>query len=760
MAQTPLEIAQRLIRLGRAPIPIPFKEKGPKIPHWQHLRLTAEEAPKYFNGAPMNVGVLLGEPSQWLIDIDLDTDETIAAAPYLLPRTGTFGRKTTPESHWLYESEGAATKKWQWKGETLVELRSTGCQTVWPGSTHPSGEVVEYANKAVPVRIAPDDLARLVGRVAAAGLVGKFWVGSRHDLALALSGALLHANWSDIEVATFVSAVVAAGQDEEVLDRQRAVQDTISRFRAGEPTSGWPRLAELLEAEVVKKLRQWLAVNDLAGFGIGAGSAPPPADEWPEAEPLRRELPPAEPFPLDALGDVLQPMAQALVEIVQVPAALAGQSVLAAAALVVQAHADVEIDGRVFPVSDFFVTVAESGERKTATDREALAPVQKWQRDRMDGYRLAQAEHEVQRTAWDKARQAALNSKEGTIDQRARAALDCGPEPLPPLRPLMICQEPTAEGLVRALKDDAPTQGLFSDEGGRFLGGHAMSVENQLRTLTTLSCAWDGTPISRTRGGDGNVMLYGRRVSMHLMVQPLVADVLFGSELALSQGMLSRCLTVFPETTIGRRPYREAALSGTPAAARYFARLSELLERPWPLREGGEHELEPRRLLLRPDAKAQWILFHDHIEGLCAEGRELSSIRGLAAKAAEHCLRLAGTLATVGHAEQIQLQHVEAGILLVEHYLSEALRLFEVADQSPDLRLAEKLLRWLISRSSRFSRYFYPAPIYQHGPRPIRDKETANRILGVLYDHGWIRPVGAAIEIDGAMRRNAWELRP
>src|SRR5690349_17601530 len=57
--------------------------------------------------------------------------------------------------------------------------------------------------------------------------------------------------------------------------------------------------------------------------------------------PLMRELPPADPFPLDALGDVLAPAARAIHDRVQAPLAICGQSVLAAATLVVQAHADI-----------------------------------------------------------------------------------------------------------------------------------------------------------------------------------------------------------------------------------------------------------------------------------------------------------------------------------------------------------------------------------------------------------------------------------
>jgi hypothetical protein len=57
--------------------------------------------------------------------------------------------------------------------------------------------------------------------------------------------------------------------------------------------------------------------------------------------PLMRELPPADPFPIDALGDVLGAAARGINDRVQAPIAICGQSVLAAAALAVQAHADV-----------------------------------------------------------------------------------------------------------------------------------------------------------------------------------------------------------------------------------------------------------------------------------------------------------------------------------------------------------------------------------------------------------------------------------
>ena len=55
----------------RAPIPVPFKNKIPVLDE-ARLRLTPETVTDYFNGNPQNVGLLLGETSHGLTDMDLD----------------------------------------------------------------------------------------------------------------------------------------------------------------------------------------------------------------------------------------------------------------------------------------------------------------------------------------------------------------------------------------------------------------------------------------------------------------------------------------------------------------------------------------------------------------------------------------------------------------------------------------------------------------------------------------------------------------
>ena len=60
-----------------------------------------------FPGHDQNIGVLLGSPSNGLLDIDLDCVESCLMAPTLLtPTACRFGRRGKPKSHMLYRVDG------------------------------------------------------------------------------------------------------------------------------------------------------------------------------------------------------------------------------------------------------------------------------------------------------------------------------------------------------------------------------------------------------------------------------------------------------------------------------------------------------------------------------------------------------------------------------------------------------------------------------------------------------------------------------
>ena len=139
---TLLGAARSYFSRGYAVIPVPAGKKIPVLKGWTDLRLAERDLPLHFNGTG-NIGVLLGEPSGWLVDVDLDCEEAIALAPQFLPPTGAMtGRPGKPASHWWYICEGAKTRKHQdpVSKKMIVEFRSTGAQTVIGPSIHPSGE--------------------------------------------------------------------------------------------------------------------------------------------------------------------------------------------------------------------------------------------------------------------------------------------------------------------------------------------------------------------------------------------------------------------------------------------------------------------------------------------------------------------------------------------------------------------------------------------------------------------------------------------
>lgn len=164
-----LESARTYLARGYAVIPVPARKKIPVLKGWTDLRLSESDLPAHFNGTG-NIGVLLGEPSGWLVDVDLDCEEAVALAPQFLPPTGAMsGRPGKPASHWWYVCEGIKTRKHQdpVSKKMIVELRSTGAQTVVGPSIHPSGEPYDPLD-GEPAVVDAGELAAAVAALAEA----------------------------------------------------------------------------------------------------------------------------------------------------------------------------------------------------------------------------------------------------------------------------------------------------------------------------------------------------------------------------------------------------------------------------------------------------------------------------------------------------------------------------------------------------------------------------------------------------------------
>lgn len=403
-------------------------------------------------------------------------------------------------------------------------------------------------------------------------------------------------------------------------------------------------------------------------------------------------------YPVATLGP-LRAAVEAVQGLTQAPAALAAHSALAIASLAVQGHANVETLGGPRPLSLFLLTVAASGERKSTCD-----------------------------------------------------ALLSGSLPLG-----LTVTEPTVDGLFRSL-GETPSLGLLSDEGGQFLGGYAMSGANRQRTLAVLNDLWQGKHIRTSRkAAKDSVALLGRRLAVHLMVQPGMVRKLLADPLAVDSGFLPRFLICEPKSTIGSRLHGRTVRNEAPIQA-FNARLADILATGLPIPDAETGALAPRTLTLSAGAHAVLVQCADAFEKVQAPGETFAELRGYASKAAEHAARLAGifTLWRDLAATEVSTEDMNDGVRLAVYYMKGVRRAADRDKADSNLVEADRLRLWLTGRSQRD---FVTGDVLQGAPsREMRRRAVAEHLLGILTEHGWVERLPAGTVVDGISRHSAWRL--
>jgi hypothetical protein len=461
-----------------------------------------------------------------------------------------------------------------------------------------------------------------------------------------------------------------------------------------------------------------------------------------EPLPLAPPTPTPRPYPVAALGSVLSGAAASIAARCQCGPSLAAQAVLAVASLAAQRLGDVRMPyGQTRPLSLFLVTIAASGDRKSTADNEALIPVRMHERNLKQEYEAAHLAWSVSHSAWAAQHRKIENDR--SLDRPGREAqlAALGNAPIEPIKPLLTAPEPTVEALAKHWPVLPGALGLFSAEGGQMMGGHGFGPDHRLKTAATLSTLWDGTGIRRLRAGDGITDLRGRRLALHLMVQPDVATAFLSEPILRDQGVLSRMLIAAPESLAGKRVWRGAPKDLDPPMRRYIGVILDLLERPALTANEAGNELTPRAIELSSEAEAAWVSFYNRIESEMAQDCALECLRDVAGKAAENAARIAAVLTIIEQpdASTIETEAMIAACELMTWYVFEALRLSGAHRQPPALRNAIKLLEWLkAKRKTEVTR----SEIMQFGPTCVRQKAEADGAAAVLEEHGWLIRAG------------------
>lgn len=110
------------------------------------------------------------------------------------------------------------------------------------------------------------ELQRAVALLASACMLVRFWrKGLRHELSLAIAGALLRHGFSTNQVTNLIKAICYVSADEETDDRIQTIKSTADRLLKNESVFGLPKLVELTDRRLVDQLCKWLKIETAAG---------------------------------------------------------------------------------------------------------------------------------------------------------------------------------------------------------------------------------------------------------------------------------------------------------------------------------------------------------------------------------------------------------------------------------------------------------------------------------------------------------------
>lgn len=437
-------------------------------------------------------------------------------------------------------------------------------------------------------------------------------------------------------------------------------------------------------------------------------------------------------FPLSSLPPLIRDAVIEAQQITQAPLGLVAASALGAVSLVCQNLIDVcRLNTLRGPVSLFLLTLAESGERKTAVDKLLMEPL--YQQEM-----LLYSRHKNELTTWKnkeellKAQKKALLSK---LNKELRKGADESETQLEalqknrgekPVRYKFIFNDATTAAIKDQLCGQWRSVGIMSDEAGIIFDGDTLSE------LPFINKMWDGSVLSVDRKNEPEQMIENARMTLSLMVQPGLFDRYMERKgsVARDSGFLARCLISKPATTQGKRFINGAVTPGGSLTA-FHERLMELA------RGSIEKSSKDERYCLHFSPEAQKI-FIDHynvLEQDLSPSGPLSQFRGHVSKKTENIARIAALLQYFSQGEgKISADIMTSAVVISSWYTDEYKKLFALPDESElQLQDARELLDWLIEECRgecppRVRKNY----ILQCGPGRFRNRKKLNVLLNIL----------------------------
>lgn len=446
--------------------------------------------------------------------------------------------------------------------------------------------------------------------------------------------------------------------------------------------------------------------------------------------PLTSETREATPYPVDSLPQTLRDATLAIAEHVQAPIAMAGQCVLGAIAHIAQTRRNAPRlhNPSGMPCSLNMLTLGMSGDRKSACRDLAFSVID-----------IAELKA---RQTYQQSCKEILNSANLLKGKARDEFLIANPLPADPSSQYTDATfEPIAGDFIRG----KPAASWDSDEGGQLLGGPSLKADTRVATLGGLCKAFDKGYFSRRRSAanlEGSGTAEHRRLSIHLMAQPVAVKDALDDPLMKGQGFLPRFLFAYPASIAGTRTLSLEQLARNsyddPRLQHFWKTCRAIMDSPEYI-DPETSEVHPPVLEMNAGATQAWLDFYNEVELEQHPRGKYAGMRPFAGRAGEIARRLGAVLACAEGAKLIDAECMRRACTLVDYSLSEWMRYGAGEKPKSALTHAKELLDWLLAPSRELHwREFHRDKLSKSGPPNMRPAKVRDKLLEILVSHNYL----------------------
>ncbi|MGO1615677.1 MULTISPECIES: YfjI family protein [unclassified Halomonas] len=366
-----------------------------------------------------------------------------------------------------------------------------------------------------------------------------------------------------------------------------------------------------------------------------------------------------EPLALPSLRDEWPRLAdtsrlQAMVDSVAMEVEVAPEMVLTAAlgalSVACQAGYVVKMPGRKVehPVSLMLLTVANSGERKTAVENKVFSSIRSFQKEQEAINQKHIRQHDYALEIWKHKKSALISTLKRAVKEDDEQALETAEQkldalemekPEPPATINLLYEDTTPQALVKAMYDNLPVACVISSEADGILNGFAMQNNTPLNSL------WSGSDVTVHRTTRESFTLSEGRLTMALMTQESSVDHYMEKrgKRARGSGLLARFLPVYATSTIGTREGNNNKEDDNDRyLSNFHERISKLLRTT--LKSTNGKLSVPTVLTFTPIAQKNWENTYQIIESQCLPGGVYENAFDHASKLLDNIDRIAALI--------------------------------------------------------------------------------------------------------------------